>query len=148
MGLCTPAMPDHHIGSRSQIESCKLSIKRGPKHMAQQNEPEEYYYVDARTGVECWHYVDPGAGIKCWIAPPQHQIHLLLNVLADRLADADKLVRELELHKSASGKKQLQLQMIEHYAAELYFELKHIRETITEVWPSPGNVGWGKPIDG
>jgi hypothetical protein len=96
--------------------------------VAQQNEPEEYYYVDARTGIECWHYVNPGIGIKCWIAPPQHQIHLLLNVLADRLADADKLVRELELHKSASGKKQLQLQMIEHYAAQLYFELKHIRD--------------------
>jgi hypothetical protein len=77
--------------------------------------------------------INPNTGIKIWgHLPPLDQALLLVNVLADVLANADALVRELELQSNASGKKHLQLQMIECYAEQVFFQLKGIREAIEE----------------
>jgi hypothetical protein len=77
--------------------------------------------------------VDPNTGIKIWSnVPPIDQVFLLINVLTEVLAKADALVRELELAANASMKKQLQLQAIEYYAGQVFFELKAIREAIEE----------------
>jgi hypothetical protein len=76
--------------------------------------------------------LDPNTGIKIWNCPPEDQAFHLINILCDVLANADALVRELELARNASGKKQLQLQAIEFYAAQVFFELKAIREAIEE----------------
>jgi hypothetical protein len=75
--------------------------------------------------------IDPNTGIKIWANPsPEDQCILLAGVLHDVLANAGALVRELELQRSASGKKQLQLQAIEYYSEQVFFLLKGILEEI------------------
>jgi hypothetical protein len=81
--------------------------------------------------------IDPDTGIKIWSnVPPMHQVFLLINVLTEVFAKADALVRELKLASNASTKKQLQLQAIEYYAGQVFFDLKAIREAIEEQRPN------------
>jgi hypothetical protein len=78
--------------------------------------------------------IDPDTGLKIWAhAGLEDQALLLVGMLADDvLPKADALVRELELHSSASGKKHLQLQTIEYYSAQVFYALKAICEAIEE----------------
>jgi hypothetical protein len=77
--------------------------------------------------------IDPHSGIKIWAnQSPENQCILLVGVLHDVLANADALVRALELARSASGKKQWQLQAIEYYSEQVFFQLKGILEAIEE----------------